>query len=296
LRELRKRSEDGRFNVEGTKVTYADGWWFNVGQDPNTVEVTHQKYTPSEFAATIKERIARDIYGTAARAGLRPVASREGVASTGGHLNIGFRQVFSGNPLLVLNFILDFSNHAEIATGILVNDAYSAQALRLSAERRNKLEQLKREFLERPNMTAEDVANRYVELVLEGKTKNSALVFQDLHNPELARMEIRSSPTYRSVEDLEKATDLFLARIEYLKRFDKPLDAINESPLKDPFLMAKAFNEYLIQSGKRWEDYRTVISRHYSWYRTGPDGELIPPNLLLRAFGCATSYLRLGLY
>jgi hypothetical protein len=292
----KKAKKEGKFTVAGNVVTYPDGWWFGLGKDPTVIEVGHKKFTPTQFREGIKDRIRDDIYGTAASVGLRPAKWREGVASTGGHLNFGFHELFADNPLLLLNFIIDFSNHAEISTGVLVNDNYSAEALRHWKRKRDALKQLIQIFKDRPNLTAEKLTDLYGEMVLDWKLKNNALVFQEVQNKESGRMEIRSSPTFQSVDDLEKAVELFLARIEYLKQFDKPLELIDAAPEKDPFLQAKAFNEYLVQSGKRWQDYQTVMARKYARYRVGSDGELIAPNPVSRVIGCALSYLRIGMF
>lgn len=296
LNALQDLSGQRDFTVSDGTVTYPDGWWFRVGRDPTVVEIQHAKYTPQEFKTGIKDRIQRDIYDVAASVGLRPVKQREGVAASGGHLNIGFEQVFGNDSRLLMNFLIDFANHAEISTGVLVNDGYSAAALRLSAGKRKALKALQRQLAEMPLLPPITIAQIYLQDVLGGEIKRNALVFQDLVDPDSSRMEIRSSPTFASADELEKITDLILARIEYLKTLDKPLELIDERPITDPFLQAKAFNEYLRQSGKNWEDYRPLIAPKFRKYRAGPDGELIAPNPLVRIINCATSYFRIGLY
>ena len=55
----------------------------------------------------------------------------------GGHINIGFASAFEGDALLLRNFIVDFANHPEMATGIFLHDWQNAKPIAgLSIEER----------------------------------------------------------------------------------------------------------------------------------------------------------------
>lgn len=113
-----------RRGVVSYRVTYPDGWYYNISVDQKVVEVTTKPGTRADFRE-MADRIRGDIFGAAAAVGLLPHPDRGG-----GHIHIDAGR-FDRNPLLLRNFLVDFYNHPEVAVGILRHRP-SGQAIHLA--------------------------------------------------------------------------------------------------------------------------------------------------------------------
>jgi len=110
-----------KYDVEMIRVTYKDGFWFQIATDPAVVEIQAKAATREEYLK-YKEILERDIFEVARQVGMEP--SEIGVG--GGHIHIGATSALDKDARLFRNFLVDFVNHPEIATGILANDHYNA--------------------------------------------------------------------------------------------------------------------------------------------------------------------------
>lgn len=122
-RLMLKECESGGCRVEKTeikgnlafKVSFADGWWFEVSQDPCVLEVTWKHEYIAETAAR-SEVINKYIFQMAKQIGLE-THDRTG----GGHVNLDRATGFGGNDLLFRNFLVHRASHPELAWGIFGN-------------------------------------------------------------------------------------------------------------------------------------------------------------------------------
>lgn len=96
-----------KYNNPKFRVTYLDGFYFDITLDPAVIEIT-AKAVSIETWNSKKMELNRDIFGVAKSLGLRP----EGA----GHLNFAAKPLFFDDPLLFRNIIVDYYNHWALGT------------------------------------------------------------------------------------------------------------------------------------------------------------------------------------
>lgn len=104
------------------RVTYSDGWYFEVGIDMVVLEVQTVKGTYADFIRN-KSRLELDLFGTMKEIGLEP-HERYG----GGHIHVG-SEFFHENPKLFRDFFADFANHPQLVAGVFARGDRNSPAL-----------------------------------------------------------------------------------------------------------------------------------------------------------------------
>jgi len=275
---------------EGAKFSYGDlqhtftspnGWSFRVSTDPGVVEITMEPMPLVDWRR-FKDDIQDAIFVSAANVGLFPWDYLGG-----GHLNISYK-VFGESILLARNFVVDFWNHNELAMGILnfdLNNAFPA-ALFFNAsidELKSVLTRMEAgEFLDGQH----DIAEFFLALnnkLSSAPTWNSSSAgkMRDL-NFKTNRIELRAVRPQASMEVWINQIELIEKRIDYLKRFNKPIplnprvpihrfDAENDNhvPPISPSQALRSFYLYVTEAGLKWENHRVYI-----WPNWVRDGEL----------------------
>lgn len=97
------------------KITFPDGWWFQISMDTGCLEVQSKPDTHSSFLAR-KSLVDELIFESASNLGLKP-HKRIG----GGHVNMDLETAFGDDHRLFRNFIVDRYNHPELGWGIFGN-------------------------------------------------------------------------------------------------------------------------------------------------------------------------------
>jgi hypothetical protein len=101
-------------------VTYDDGWAFWAHYDCGTIEVNAHPVTCAQLGE-YKERIDRDLFGSAAEVGLKPNRNRK-EQNGAGHLHIGLFPAFHNNVRLGHDFLASLYNFSTMACGTFYLD------------------------------------------------------------------------------------------------------------------------------------------------------------------------------
>ncbi len=94
------------------RITYEDGFWYQVGVDTHVLEVQTKPGTTAEFKKN-RARLQTDVFEFAAAQGLKP-HERLGA----GHFNIGIESGFGDDHLLFRNYLVEQANHPEFQLGV----------------------------------------------------------------------------------------------------------------------------------------------------------------------------------
>lgn len=288
----RKRGDCTILSENGAIVVrYTDGWWFQISLDPGVVEVQAKPATLDEYLH-MENRIQEDIFDAAKRAGLKPPSF--GNITSGGHINIGAMNTFAENSLLLRNFIVDFANHSELASGILLYDNYNAPAFNRKKDLRMKLSEVLAEYDRSLSQGEQWSTDRLVEEIdnrvyglLFGSKKYVALSLKEmLHpNPEARRIEIRSLRAQKNMKDYLKLIKLFQERINYLGTVKEPIPYLNTDPIRDPYLAVENFYRYVTESKLAYSDYVSFLPLIYQKYRPDKNDGVVPrPNPVERVW------------
>ncbi len=106
-------------NHRSFRVTYPDGYFYDVTMDGAVLEVVLDRSTVANLESRADE-LQKDIFETMALAGMKPHESRGG-----GHIHIGLKSMFNNDAVAYRNFIVDYLNHPELATMILRDSSAS---------------------------------------------------------------------------------------------------------------------------------------------------------------------------
>jgi hypothetical protein len=248
------------------KVTYHDDdWWFHVIVDLGTVEVIAKPTTLKKFQS-LKTRIDRDIFKTAASLGLETNSSTYGA----GHIHIDRETSGLGSdPILFRNFIVDFFNHDEIASGILEDDEDNALAVSKLSDRAKSSLRRAIALFDSSAKGQQDLDSMILAInkaYMENKTppKEDEAKFQALNLLHPETVEIRSLRMQRDMGDFLKVIRLFQNRIDYLKtRKDQliPLERMEEK--QDIGSRLRRFRLYVTESRLKWKDYKDLLNEEH---------------------------------
>jgi len=257
-------------------VTYRDGVWFDISLDPAVVEVQASPMTASEWAKN-SDRFQKDVFETAKFIGLEPHPD-----IGGGHIHIGLDSAFEQDSMLFRNFIVDFTNHPELARGVLSHDESNSPALAdAENEIKEEFQKVIHYFDQGLIRRIEDLAHKievsvyhynydansldahakYQALSLSRVTDNSFKVFGNLKS-EQRTVELRAIRAQTSFNDYLKQIKLFEARLRYLKTLDHPVEFIDPHRQFTRKKM-EAFRRYVEEPGLKWDDYRTLAPRDF---------------------------------
>ena len=220
-----------------SKVTYENGEWWAIVKDNTVVEVISLDGSLADWRRR-EGRWQHDIFELAGAVGITP--ARFFNWPNGGHVNIGLKSAFKGNVLLLRNFLVDFTQHSEIAHGILLNDQRSAPSVAASPRKRRGLVEALRIVDSMPNLTVEGFIDVINARVYAGEVYHQALSMKTAGNgrdrleaEDDQVVELRSVRAQRNIREFRLLAELFSARIEYLeKAFKGPIPYRGLGPAK----------------------------------------------------------------
>jgi len=262
-----------RDNRTAVRVTYPDGFWFQIIPDPWVLEVMTKPSTLSEIKAREK-LIQEHVFDAAKAVGLRP-SPKFG----GGHISIS-ADVFDENPKLLRNFVVDWLNHAELSEGILENSPESARSATEFSERLKKnIQKVLREFDDGKIRSAKVLSQRIFDLIdssiylkeeYGGRevAVNLMNMFQptDGNNPASRRVELRSIRAQKDSREYTLLTEMVSKRLEYLSALEESLEFAPPRSSGSYQERVARFYEYVTESGLDWKDYRKLLRSPYSSY------------------------------
>ena len=263
-----------QYDLSIFRITYPDGWWFEITQDPGTLEIKTRPSTP-EMIKKLEERIDRDIYKNAEKLGLVP----NYLDSGSGHIHIGITSAFGTDIRHFRNFMVDFANHPELASGVLARDKANAPALMQLNEKQIQAFQDLTEKGAFEHLTIEELAKSIDEEVyfrtLEStfyppekyQAFNVTRPSSGKYSKSEETVEIRSLQTQKDAHDFYLITKLLAARIDFLKKKKGVLEfyphRLSSYTAQDK---VNRFYQYVVETGLNWSDYAhfNIIKKYRS--------------------------------
>ncbi len=241
-------------NLWAFHLRYPDGFWVEFVIDTCVIEVKTMPQTLAEFSSRA-DQLQRDVFEVVASVGAKP---GKGLGLGNGHVNIDVETGFGGDLLLLRNFLVDYTNHAELAHGIHLSglDRYNAPPL---AEDREHYEYFRDRFVaafDRGELTRiSSIPSGYP----GGKFSALNLHFSEPHKE---RIEIRAIRHQSSIYEFIALARLFQERIAMLKKLGTPVPLLTRGEILSSLGRLRRYREYVEESGLPWNEYRALMPWH----------------------------------
>ncbi len=289
ISQVKLKEAEDKWGNDVVRVTYHDGWHFDVTMDPWCLEVIVPPFTLIELRKN-KTRIQRDIFDQMAQVQLFP-ERRIGA----GHLHMGMESGFKNDVRLFRNWLVDHANHRELAAGALERDHENALPLYLlSANQRARFKALITKVDAGEITSVRQLATRFAaDVLFEGLPATGkrimkykylqinilrmakldtwdtlepnlrwadyeAWILYDEVKKEARTAETRHLRTQMNADHLVDDVELLEGRMHYLDRLEENLQLSNEFMAgKTPTAKESAlqFFTYVVQSGKDPKDF-----------------------------------------
>jgi hypothetical protein len=244
----------------GVRVSYDDGFWFEIHHDPKVVEVTARPGTVEETRRQ-RNRMQSDIFDFLGSLNYRPHA-RIG----GGHLNMGLESAFGGDAMLLRNYIVDLLNHPELGNGVLrdrsprVSPTYEGVPRELREQIQWAIARFDRSSVKSVDRLLSMLEEPMVRN-LDGGPRNFVLaIYHAIHgDPKSRRLEHRGVGPQQDVDRYLLEIELLEARVEHLKTIETPIPLRRRRRLT-PEESVRNFHEYVTQSKKEWSRFQPLIT------------------------------------
>ncbi|MCB0408162.1 MAG: hypothetical protein KDD34_08165, partial [Bdellovibrionales bacterium] len=215
------------------RVSFPDGWWYQIALDLNVLEVQAMPITRDEFSNK-RDLIHQQIFEMAQQLGLTP---HERIG--GGHINMDIQSAFRGDSLLFVNFLIDQFNHPELHYGIFGKHLGNSPPLvALGDKSINRFKSIVKFYKQQiemgKNISIQEIAEiiekkvyisnpfkwfsyfHYQAISLQHSSQNTPSDFQ--------RLEFRFFRPQRNFEEFLLQIEFLEARLEYLRQFSSVLD------------------------------------------------------------------------
>lgn len=247
---------------ENIRVTYQDGWYFEVGIDMCVIETQTKPGRIADFIYN-KNRLEEDLWQVAESLDLRP-HYRAGQ----GHVHIGL-SAFNNDPILLRNFFVDYSNRPELAFGALGNHLGNSPPIAaLKPEQREGLQTALKQFDALETKTIPDFVrlitrNVYTASTIEGwdgaDYYHAIRLERSMRINSASTIEIRAFRPQQTVDQFILQLELLQSRINFLRA--KPLIQYHET---DKYQYSRqdivnSFYQYVTETGLSWEKYKVLL-------------------------------------
>jgi ankyrin repeat protein len=266
-------------HVQENRVTYKDGFYYEVSLDPAVIELQTRPMSKAELEIS-QNRIKTDIFDLAEGLGLSP-HSEIGA----GHLHLDIASHFKGNLRLLADFIVDFQNHPTFSMGPLAENYLNAPPLAIqSKKQRQALTKLTRKIHQFRNVDqlTDFIQDSIFYRTLLGEPAQKFQAISTHHAEDLGTLEIRSLRPQANWEQIFLLVDLFEAKLKQLKSNESPVIYQGKwfsFPIADenmmisqhrsipifyqrPFFIQLSLDEYydyVTSAGLSWEIYRDLL-------------------------------------
>jgi hypothetical protein len=283
------KREKNRYGSERFRITFPelDGWWILVDTDPGVVEVQAQPLTLAQFTRYAPE-IQSLIFDSARYVGLDA-----GYRKNAQHFHMGLEETFGDDGLFFRNFIVDFANHAELASGVLERDFENAPPIAaLPVQKQEEFGRVIDEFdasgAEGPRKLAAAIYRRVYNVTVDP----TSVPAEKYHDVGLARMvetgiaaaertvEIRANHTMPTVQGFNLVLELMSLRLEYLKKLSARgkrisfIGARSRAPVADE--LEGAFQQYVVECGGSWERFKVLLKEYRGGLRQVTEDSALP--------------------
>ncbi len=280
LSEIKRRCSDctyspgeDRYGIKKYRVTYLDGWWFEITLDPSVIEIISKPATLSAFQQ-MQSRLQNHIFDAADALGLR--------SALAGHINVGTAEGFGGDTRLFRNFIVDLLNHPGMMKQIMhTPETFNAPHIEsLKPDQINAFRQListyntetgnipdfaKRLQTEVYHHTTWDAARRG-----EPPTKYHAVnINSNVAEDSWPRVELRAVRRQANVAEFILMAELIEARLAYLKGVSGLVPyTVNaksfENSVRNSEAAVEEFYRYVSEANLDWNRFRSLVPSEFS--------------------------------
>ena len=215
------------------RVSFPDGWWYQIALDLNVLEVQSMPLTRGEFASK-RVIIHQQIFEMSHQLGLIP---HERIG--GGHINMDIQSAFGGDSLLFVNFLIDQFNHPELHYGIFGKHLGNSPPLVALGDRSiNRFKSIVKFYKQQLEM-GKNISIQEIADIVEKKVYISnpfkwfpyfhyqaiSLQHSLLSTPsDFQRLEFRFFRPQRNFEEFLLEIEFLEARLEYLRQFSSVLE------------------------------------------------------------------------
>lgn len=282
LEEYCQRSKECKISLGSDKhggnfrVTYTDGWYFEVGIDNGVLESQTVKSTYADFLRN-KKRLERDLFQTMKANGLKPDPE-----AGGGHIHIG-ADFFHDDPVLFRNFFADYANFPQLPFGlfdspdpnhppIAVLKRHQQQGFAKALERFDQIEN--------PDLKA-FIWLIHSEVYTEPYKKEwgGGAYYQAIRLERMfwldgqATFELRGFRAQKSVDELLLQLELIGARMDFLKKQGGRVPYLfAERPASFTYQsIFDSFYIYVTEAGLPWGRYRSLLPGHLKYKKASKE-------------------------
>lgn len=260
-----------KFGMPAIKVTFPhlENYWVILDIDPATVEIQGKPLTIAGYKK-FKDDIQYLVFDSARAAKLTPRWDLSGA----GHIHLDMKSTFQGDRMLFRNFVVDYMNNPQLASGILDFDHVNAPPLRaMTGKQIEAMNKILADF-DNSSMSIEVFAQRIVNEVQNfhpsdwmPSAKYQALNFLRIINPDTPEhertLEIRALRAQRNMDEFILVLELFQSRIDFLAKSKKPI-ALN-MPVMERLTPAQSeirFKAYVTSSGQDWDKFKVLMPKY----------------------------------
>jgi hypothetical protein len=260
-----------KLGLTALKVTFPElnNYWVVLNVDPGTVEIQGKPLTIDEYKS-FKDSIQYYVFDTAKSAKLTP---RWDLASAG-HIHLDIASTFNKDRILFRNFIVDYFNNPQLASGILENDHGNAPPLRaLTGKQIEAMQRILADF-DNSQMTIQEFAQRIINEVQDYNPRGwtptakfqalNLLRIVDPNLPEHERtLEIRALRAQRNMEEYILTLELFQTRLDFLEKQKGPIPF--NMPTMERMTPAQSeirYRAYVETAGGSWDKFKALMPKY----------------------------------
>jgi hypothetical protein len=250
-----------KYRAEVYRVTYQDGWWFQISTDPGVIEIQTKPATVAEIKI-LERRMQSHIFEAAKAIGVVPQP-----AVGMGHIHVGIKSAFGDDAVLFRNFVVDHANHPEIFTELLGEDFFSPTISKLGKRQWEALHKLVHDFDQGPPMSIKQFTDRLRKEVyaLKRGFVDDADRYQALNTLGSETVEYRSHRPQKNAAEFVDLVELHQKRIQFLR--DRggrvTLNSARRRWLESSASKMNRFKAYVQETGYDWERARALVPAKY---------------------------------
>lgn len=273
-RGCRVEAVKNSYDVYSYRVTFENGWWFQISTDPAVVEIQTKPTTSEEFEAN-RDHIDEMVFKSAVEVGMKVHRT-----AGGGHIHIGLDSAIGEDAALFRNFLVDFVNHSEVAQIYGRELSNSPMISDLRKEEQEAFVQVIRDFdagkYKDIRAFARALQRRVYHRTLrkdwDPPEKYQAFNVIRIENPEISTeertLELRAHRAQKTVDEFLLQIQLYEARIKFLKDSGRllRLHPLNSFPGFQGSI--DRFHLYVTESGLDWEKFKPLLRSAEAGYRS----------------------------
>jgi hypothetical protein len=254
----------GKNDATEYKVTFQDGYNFNVSVDPGCVEIQTEPETLAQIQS-YESRTQKFIFSIAEELGM----NGEGQAA---HFNVGLLSAFEGEPKAFLKYFVTYNNLPELSTGVLGNNPGNAPPIsHLKPEQRSALAKIIDDVNNGKFATVQEVAIRIQsEVYTSSPTWDGGAHYQGIsvkyirQDMTLANdrpFEFRAFRQPQTAHERTLLAELSEKRMAFERADTGPISFLDVAKQESysNFDLANSFRFYLEEMGEDWDHYKELL-------------------------------------